>query len=39
MLTWQAIEQVALFAASAGHELELDRSQLYSVMKAAVSNK
>jgi shikimate dehydrogenase len=39
MLIWQAIEQVALFAASAGRGVELDRSQLYSVMKAAVSGK
>jgi hypothetical protein len=35
---WQAIEQVALFAASAGHELELDRSALYKVMKQELSS-
>jgi shikimate dehydrogenase len=39
MLIWQAIKQVALFAASAGHEVEFDRERLYSVMKAAVSDK
>lgn len=39
MLIWQAIEQVALFAASAGQDVVLDRSGLYSVMKAAVSDK
>jgi shikimate dehydrogenase len=39
MLTWQAIEQVALFVASAGQDVSLDRSRLYSVMKAAVSDK
>jgi shikimate dehydrogenase len=38
MLMWQAIEQVALFAASAGHELELDRSALYKVMKQELSS-
>lgn len=38
MLIWQAIEQVALFAFSAGHELELDRPALYKVMKQALSN-
>lgn len=36
MLIWQAIEQVALFAASANHELELDRPALYKVMKKAL---
>ena len=39
MLIWQAIEQVALFAASTGHDMEIDRSEVYSVMKAAVSDK
>jgi shikimate dehydrogenase len=38
MLIWQAIEQVALFAASVGHELELDRPALYTVMKQALSS-
>ena len=39
MLIWQAIEQVHLFAASSGASLNLDRSELYSVMKSAVSGK
>jgi shikimate dehydrogenase len=39
MLIWQAIEQVHLFAASAGDAVELDRQELYVVMKSAVSSK
>lgn len=39
MLIWQAIEQVAIFSASVGHEIELDRPAMYEVMKAAVSSK
>ena len=39
MLIWQAIEQVQLFASANGSIGEIDRSALYSVMKAAVSSK
>lgn len=39
MLIWQAIEQVQLFIAATGIAGEIDRSTLYSVMKAAVSRK
>lgn len=39
MLIWQAIEQVQLFASANGSIDEIDRSALYSVMKAAVSSK
>lgn len=39
MLIWQAIEQVKLFALSVGHDIELDNSEIFSVMKAAVSDK
>lgn len=39
MLIWQAIEQVQLFVSATGITSEIDRSALYSVMKAAVSHK
>ena len=39
MLIWQAIEQVQLFASANGSIGEIDRTTLYSVMKAAVSSK
>ena len=39
MLIWQAIEQVQLFASANGGLNEIDRTALYSVMKAAVSSK
>jgi shikimate dehydrogenase len=39
MLTWQAIEQVQLFASSAGEDRHIDRDSLYQVMKSAVSAK
>jgi len=39
MLVWQAIEQVQVFAAASGSSSGIDRSALYSVMKAAVSPK
>ena len=39
MLIWQAIEQVQLFASANGSLGEIDRTTLYSVMKAAVSSK
>jgi len=39
MLIWQAIEQVQLLTSAAGITAEIDRSALYSVMKAAVSPK
>ena len=39
MLIWQAIEQVQLFASANGSIGEIDRTALYSVMKAAVSSK
>jgi len=39
MLIWQAIEQVQLFSSASGMAGEIDRSSLYSVMKAAVSRK
>jgi shikimate 5-dehydrogenase len=39
MLIWQATEQVEIFSRSLGVETVLDRSELYSVMKAAVSGK
>lgn len=38
MLIWQAIEQVAQFAASGGQDIELDRPAVYEVMKQALSN-
>lgn len=38
MLIWQAIEQVAQFAASVGKDIELDRPAVYEVMKQALSN-
>jgi shikimate dehydrogenase len=39
MLIWQAIEQVQLFVSATGIASEIDRSALYSAMKAAVSRK
>jgi shikimate 5-dehydrogenase len=39
MLIWQAIEQVQLFVSATGIASEIDRSALYSAMKAAVSHK
>jgi shikimate dehydrogenase len=39
MLIWQAIEQVQLFASANRSIGEIDRTTLYSVMKAAVSSK
>lgn len=39
MLIWQAIEQVQIFASANGSIGEIDRSALYSVVKAAVSSK
>jgi shikimate dehydrogenase len=39
MLIWQAIEQVQLFASANRSIGEIDRTALYSVMKAAVSSK
>ena len=39
MLIWQAIEQVQLFAFSAGEDRHIDRDSLYQVMKSAVSAK
>ena len=39
MLIWQAIEQIQLFASATGITSEIDRSALYSAMKAAVSRK
>jgi len=39
MLIWQAIEQVQLFASANTSIGKIDRTALYSVMKAAVSSK
>jgi shikimate dehydrogenase len=39
MLIWQAIEQIKLFASSAGEDRTIDRDSLYQVMKSAVSDK
>lgn len=39
MLIWQATEQVEIFSRSMGRNLVVDKQQLYSVMKAAVSSK
>ena len=39
MLIWQATEQVEIFSRSMGRTLAIDKQQLYSVMKAAVSSK
>lgn len=39
MLIWQAIEQIELFMESSGQDSKLDRSQMYSLMKQAVSGK
>jgi len=37
MLIWQATEQVEIFCQSLGLDRSIDRAELYSVMKAAVS--